>query len=461
VCGIVVAAFMVAACGSGSEDPSSSTMSADVSDVETLQASAEDGMDADEKASWWRNRRWAQAPAPAPEPAPAPAPSPAPAPAPSSDAGADPDVVVDDGSSVSVEATAAGTIYYTSTSGSDSNAGTQSRPFRTISNAVRKLKPGDTLLVGPGVYAESSYLTIPSGSSWQAPVTIKALDPNNRPVMRPSSSAVRVLDFMNQQYIVVDGFVLDASSVQYDAVKFSAGARYIRLKNSEVRGAPQQGIMISGASNLELLNLDVHDNGTSDFTHGIYVSGSYVTIDGSRIYRNAGWGVQVYAEGSTSLRDNVVRNSHVYDNARVGGRGVGIILSSGSGHKAYNNVVRGNNVGISVNYGASNVAVFNNTVVGNRGEYAIYVGQSQNASVRNNIVWQNSGNQILNQGSGTVLSKNLVGADPKFMSGGDFRLQTGSPAVDTGDATGIASTDILGAKRPTGAGPDIGAYESH
>ena len=45
-------------------------------------------------------------------------------------------------------------------------------------------------------------------------------------------------------------------------------------------------------------------------------------------------------------------------------------------------------------------------------------------------------------------------------SGADFRLSASSPAIDEGDRDFTASTDLDGAARPIGAGPDIGCYES-
>ena len=42
---------------------------------------------------------------------------------------------------------AAGNTYYVSTSGSDNNSGTQSRPWQTLEKAVRTATAGDTVYV--------------------------------------------------------------------------------------------------------------------------------------------------------------------------------------------------------------------------------------------------------------------------------------------------------------------------
>ena len=66
--------------------------------------------------------------------------------------------------------------FYVSVSGSDVAlaTGTEERPWRTIQRGVDALKPGDTLLIGPGTYRERVEIKR-GGSSPSSPVTIAAL----------------------------------------------------------------------------------------------------------------------------------------------------------------------------------------------------------------------------------------------------------------------------------------------
>jgi parallel beta-helix repeat protein len=160
--------------------------------------------------------------------------------------------------------------------------------------------------------------------------------------------------------------------------------------------------------------------------------------------------------GHRQLLEQVVRGV-----ARVGGRGPGIILSSGSDNLVYNNLIWGNTRGIHVDYGAVNAKVYNNTLYANRDE-GILVGQgSQGAVVQNNILYQNLGPSLVNSGGGTLQDHNLIDIDPRFVSASaaDFRLRADSPAINVGRAISLVAMDFADIPRPHGGQYDIGAFE--
>jgi hypothetical protein len=91
--------------------------------------------------------------------------------------------------------TAFAATYYVSPSGSDSGTGASSSPFRTINYGAGLLKPGDTLLLRGGIYAEELDDVTPGGTSWSNAVTFAAY-PGEKPVIQPTSSASHVVDSM-------------------------------------------------------------------------------------------------------------------------------------------------------------------------------------------------------------------------------------------------------------------------
>jgi Right handed beta helix region/Protein of unknown function (DUF1565) len=360
--------------------------------------------------------------------------------------------------------------WYVATTGSDTNPGTQDAPFRTITKGVSVVRPGDTVWVREGVYPESFMGNIPGGTSWTKRVKLAAV-PGETVTIRPDPGAEFAFRFdsSNDRYIVVDGFVIDAANVEFDAVKItysSSAAHHIRFRNVEILRSPGNGILISRSRRLvpqynEFINLEIHDNGTTDFDHGMYIASGNNVVRNSLIYRNAGWGLHVYNGDYPRLTadNNVIRNNRVFDNGRVGGRGAGIILSSGRNNTAYNNLLWGNKGGIQIDYGASRAKAFNNTVYGNG--YGVYVGaESTRASVKNNIVFGNNEGGVIDEGSDTTRRHNLR-KDPQFVDAAslDFHLQTSSPAIDAGAAIRRVSRDFDGVSRPQCNAYDIGAYE--
>lgn len=353
--------------------------------------------------------------------------------------------------------------YHTAPAGNDGNAGSAAQPFRTLLKGVQTLKPGDTLLVQTGVYEEVLNYRLPPGASWSQPITIRAANPQARPVLRTPAGQSWALLFQDIQFVIFDGFIVDAVNVSYDGIKVTQPNTHdIRVMNTEVKNARVQGVLTTdGAWNIEFLNLDVHDNGSTDLHHGFYLSAGRTTVSGCRVYRNSGWGVHAFKEGSGGVDQLLIRNNLIFDNARLGQRGDGILISAGLGSAVYNNVIWGNQVGIWVDYGATSTTIYHNTVVSNRGEFGIYVGPAAVGTIiRNNIARGNT-RDIENRGSGSTMSNNLAGVDPRFVDEGaaDYRLQSGSPAIDAGFATGVVTTDLRGQTRNQGSGPDIGAYE--
>jgi parallel beta-helix repeat protein len=377
-----------------------------------------------------------------------------------------------------------GGLYFVATNGNDSNPGTEGAPFKTMKKGVSMLKPGDTLYVKDGSYVGSSQLAdIPSGTSWNEPVTIAAY-PGHKPMITAEANDIALYFDYRQQYVVVDGFIIDATGGT-DGVKItwvsdpSNAAHHIRIQNTEIKNGATAGVIVTGefAQYNEFINLKVHNNGRDRQDHGIYIATSNNLIEGCDVYNHLGHGLHIYSGASYKPSYNTIRGNFVHDN--VGG---GISVFYGINNSVYNNISFNNNTGVLIvsngstvynntvynNSGAgilvdaSNVTVSNNIAYGNPSD-GLYVGEWGNSvTVTNNLLSNNSGN-FKDDARGTALAGNLIGDnyEPNFanISAFDFRLQVGSSAIDAGITLPEVSTDIFGTARPRGLRYDIGAYE--
>jgi hypothetical protein len=137
----------------------------------------------------------------------------------------------------------------------------------------------------------------------------------------------------------------------------------------------------------------------------------------------------------------------------------------------------GQNYLMHVQYDAPTTPVnltIRNCIFSSRGEdvaTAIFLAEAVNATIQYNLFWTPQSTFVVGHGANDYTSAQ-VGAlgtgnrygDPLFVSpafgaDGDYHVQTGSPAINNGTATGAPSTDLEGTARPQGAGHDIGAYE--
>lgn len=351
-------------------------------------------------------------------------------------------------------------FFVSASNSKDTNPGTQGSPFLTLGKGLSVLAPGDTLFVRGGIYLGSSWLlNIPSGNSWTDPVTIKAY--LGEKVVITAEPGQNVLHFKRgSHHIIIDGFVLDGTGGA-NGIVTNVDSHHIRILNGEIKNAPGQGFITNtGSTYFELINLRIHDNGTSDFDHGMYITTHYNLVQDCEIYRNAGWGIQIYSGGGNEPSFNLVKNNKIYDNARLGDRGPGIGFHNGKGNAAINNLIWGNAKGIEISH-ASNSKVYNNTVYEN-GKGISLAPDTTGTQIINNIFYKNTSYDIpTNIGVNTTLSNNLT-VNPLFVDevNRDFHLQPAGPAIKAGVILPEVPKDFDYKIRPTNANYDIGAFQS-
>ena len=355
--------------------------------------------------------------------------------------------------------------YFVATDGNDSNPGTQSKPFRTIKKGVSVLKAGGTLLIRGGTYneaIESRLQAIPSGTSWNNPVTIKAY--NNETVTLTGAPMQVVINTTGVTYIIFDGLRIDATNALY-GINPGNFARFINMDiccSAVGLKRDGMGMFVSGNNN-EFINMEIHDLSLDTApeashlgSHGAYVNtGSNNLWDRVNFYNIGQNGIQ-FTGGVSS--GNIVRNS-MFRNWGLSAGGSAIDNGSqSSNNRIYNSIFYKGEIGVALN--GSGHLIYNNTI------YQTGNGLIVNASgmtIKNNLLVSNPKHIVLNfsaTSSNNLCSSASTGCDfvgdPLFVvpTPPDFHLQSGSPAISAGTNL-ITSGTIVNSD---GSPPNIGAY---
>lgn len=341
---------------------------------------------------------------------------------------------------------------YVAVTGADSNPGSKSAPFRTISKAAAMAKPSTTIHVAAGTYS-GNVVTARSGTStgriryvsdtkWGAKVV---------------GTGTEAHWTNNGNFVDVSGFDITGPGrlgiLNYASNTLIEGNHVHDLKVSGgCTGSGGAGIVDANysATDDDIIANVVHDIGVPgkcNGVQGIYHSNLRGKIMNNIVYRVSAWGIHLWH----AANNVVIANNTVFNN---GSSSMGGGIEAGSGDSPG---------GIVLNH----TSIINNIVYNNPGasitQYC-YSGVSCIGSsnlTANNLVYGNGRGISLKVGGAT----GTIAADPKFVNYqsnglGNYRLQNGSPAINKAIAASAPAYDIDSAARPLGGAIDIGAYES-
>ncbi len=310
--------------------------------------------------------------------------------------------------------------------------------FSTIQTAVDAAASRSTVTVGPGVYSESVVIN--------KQLTLQSVTGATNTIVDATGLGQSV--FTISQSTTIDGFTIMGGQAGWGA-----------------------GLGVSSGG-LTLRNSIVKDNVASAYGGGI-LGNTYVslTIEDNIFESNtATWGggaISWSSYGDKVIQRNVFRNNSAKD-------GGAISAGSYGGGMIKNNLFSNNHN--TLYFGPyANSKVVNNSIVGSTG-YGVGKATYGRIDMLNSIVWNNEVN-LHGWGWYWSVQNSLVDVDPLFVdeANGDYHLQAGSPAIDTGlDASTLTFAviaDFDSVARPqdgdgqgaggTGDGTDydIGAYE--
>ncbi len=379
---------------------------------------------------------------------------------------------------VSVLGIAQGATYYVSTTGSDSNPGTESAPFASVSVGVAAAQPGDTVIVENGTYGNEgvvastgsgdSVVNMNNAGTSGNPITIEAQN-RGEAILNAASTTTGPLgcagawsyfDLSNTAYVVVQGFVLENSCVNGFHINGSAHDITLRWNTVENIGNWNNPAATLSPSGMYLAdteyNITVDGNiftnigGGSNVNqqHAIYTAASDVTIVNNIFYNNVhGWDIQT--AGGTNI--TIANNTFAFPNPSRDGQ---IILWDGGNVNSLSNVVIQNNVF----YEPQGYGVIAD----------LSGGSINGCTMQTNLT--TVGTLFDDGASGSVSvsctqTSNLTSTDPNFVNDStapyDFHLNQGSPAIDTGTNNSYTVVDFDDWVRPVNVIYDRGAYEWH
>ncbi len=375
-----------------------------------------------------------------------------------------------------LHAAAGAATYYVSPSGSDSNAGSQAAPFRTVAKGVNTANPGDTVILEDGTYGNEGHISDGTGCYYgcAAPVWITnagtssawiTLKAENKwgAVLDCGTTTTQLgcdtyLDFADTAaYWVIQDLVIMRGA--FAGIHDNTAASHLTFTGNQIEyignyyTTTQIGICGIGfgnsSTNITIEGNVIHDVGRTgglsilNHDHGIYASGANATITNNIFYNNSkGWDIQTSHGANNWL---IANNTFAFSSLAGSGQ---IILWDGEVANSISNITIRNNIF----YNPSGPAIVTYSDVG--------TSSIPGCSIDHNLTTASS---IYDNGMSCATSSNMLSTNPALMnvsaSPYDFHLQSGSPAIDQGMTVSAVPKDFDGNLRPQGAAYDIGAYE--
>ncbi|MGA9121062.1 MAG: right-handed parallel beta-helix repeat-containing protein [Bacteroidota bacterium] len=190
---------------------------------------------------------------------------------------------------------AIGQTLYVSTTGNDTNPGTIDSCLKTIPRALSIVQPGSTIYVRGGIYSPDSTIRISKQGTENAPYNLFAY-PGEQPVLdfsaMPVASSNRGVS-VSGNYWHIRGFVIRRAG---DNGMYVSGS-FNTVENCSLEGNADTGMQLdNGASNNQIINCDSYDNmdpgqGNADGFAAKLSVGSGNSFYGCRAWQNSddGW----------------------------------------------------------------------------------------------------------------------------------------------------------------------------
>ncbi|MCK4623721.1 MAG: right-handed parallel beta-helix repeat-containing protein [Phycisphaerae bacterium] len=223
-------------------------------------------------------------------------------------------------------------FYYVAKNGSDSNPGTEAKPWLTMNKAAATLVAGDTAYVKKGTYAPIKSFAN-SGTKGNL-ITFRAYPGHNVKIELGGNNLT-----INKDYIRIEGFRITGGGTVYlhgatgcelisnyihkgsgVGLRVSKGGRNV-IKSNDIALNKSAGMYVGYKSNYnKILENAIHDNGKNGLN--IKASANFNLVEKNEIYKNHHEdAINVYGspkEGYPTTEHNVIQFNVIHDQIGVG-----------------------------------------------------------------------------------------------------------------------------------------------
>lgn len=314
-------------------------------------------------------------------------------------------------------------INHPNASDTDTGAGTEAQPFRTLSAGVAAAEAGDNVIVKPGRYSDPnatwySVFTPARSGEPNRPITIKS-DPPLGAVLVPldynttRQSTLPAMSIYQKRHIVVDGFKAEGMIKIHNDVQ--GDSQYVTIQNCEVLYGSQQGddaslnwgIAVHVSDNNVIRNNLVHSmrssGNTSENTAAIMnFASSYNLIENNDADASNGNVYSAFGQKAGNIHNNTWRRN-IARNAPVGflGKGGTGGATYADNETFYQNIIINVDRAFHLNHNSRYWRVYNNTAYNVRLFHNQWQLNSVDNQFWNNIVSQASGGAYQIEALGT------------------------------------------------------------
>lgn len=283
---------------------------------------------------------------------------------------------------------------WVSPKGNDSNSGSASAPLKTIQAALNDASSGTDVMVKAGTYTGNLKFR-------ENDVALISADGNQEATIRPSNQNASTISGFGVDNVTIKGFEIDGANngngihFGMSGFNFSNPVRSLTIQDNKIHSSGKDGIKISQAHNVKIVNNDVTDTGGE----GI----DFVAVNGSTISNNAVRGADgtsgIMVKGGSNgvkIADNQVYDSKVNGISAGGWTEEKWMWPGARSYEAKNLTVTGNEVW-NVNKSAILVSGARDSYIGNN-----YLRPDNNYDA---VIWLD---QSVADHSSPIKSKNIT-----------------------------------------------------